>query len=284
MKNLSQISKALALISVLFTVNSFAAIETKHPVPGENDVLLNFGFASERAISPRMNILIWNLHKGSNNTFATDFVELAYQKNLIMAEEMFLNPAMRIVFSIFPQYYFSTATSFFMGKEQTRTGVATSSTVMPIEQSYIKTDTLEPIIDSPKVTLVTRFPIKNSKAILTVVNIHGINFVDATSYKKEITKIYEVIKKYPSPLIFAGDFNSWSDERNETLNDLRKKMNLSEAQFSPDNRLRFNKHPLDHFFFTKDIKVIDAKVEEFYQGSDHKPLELIVEYSPTKTN
>ncbi|RPJ73759.1 MAG: hypothetical protein EHM20_11705, partial [Alphaproteobacteria bacterium] len=133
-----------------------------------------------------------------------------------------------------------------------------------------------------KVTLVSRFPIKFSTNLLTVVNIHGINFVDSASYQRVINRIYDSIKNYPSPIIFAGDFNSWSDERNTILKNLCKKLKLRAANFFPDHRMTFNNHPLDHFFYSDDIRIIEAKAEEFYLGSDHKPLELIVEYSPVE--
>lgn len=230
-----------------------------------------------------MNILVWNLHKGEDDTFSTDFFELAFKKDLILGQEMLLSPLMKMVFGSYPHYLFSSATSFYVGKELTRTGVTTASPVSPTAVDFVRTKTLEPIVNSPKVTLVSRYPIRNTSKILTVVNIHGINFVDNSSYRSEINRIYEAIKNYPAPLIFAGDFNSWNEERNLVLADLQKKLKLRAANFFPDHRFRFNKHPLDHFFYTDDLRIIEAKVEDFYQGSDHKPLELTLEYSPMES-
>lgn len=281
MNSISQISKTLSLaIALFFSSAIYSTPGYSYPVPSERDVIKNLGFPSQKSLSNRMNILVWNLHKGEDETFATNFIELAYKKDLVIGQEMFLDPIMSSIFGTFPQYYFTTATSFFIGKELTRTGVATASPVYPTTIDYVRTQTLEPIINSPKVTLISRYPIKFSTKTLTVVNIHGINFVDNTSYRKEINLIYEAVKNYPTPLIFAGDFNTWNDERDAIIKELRHKLKLKEANFYPDHRITFNKHPLDHFFYTGDLKIIDAKVEDFYQGSDHKPLELIVEYLP----
>lgn len=284
MKITVPILKTIVFWSLFISSVSLSTPSHSYTVPSENDVLKNFGFPSQNALSRRMKILVWNLHKGQDDTFGTEFIELAYKKDLVLGQEMLLDSNMRLVFGSFPHYFYASATSFFIGDELYRTGLTTVSPVYPAAINYVRTVTLEPIVNSPKVTLVTRYPIKSSAKFLTVVNIHGINFVDSDSYRSELNRIYEAIKNYPSPLIFAGDFNSWNDERNKALEEICQKLGLKEASFSPDHRMRFNRHPLDHFYFSKDLKIIEAKVEDFYRGSDHKPLELIVEYStPTSS-
>lgn len=279
MKAFSFFSKGLITISVLSGL-VHATEDLGHPIPSEKDIILTFGNASATALTNRINMLVWNLHKGADESFSTDYASLSYQKDIIMAQEMYLTPLMKGVFASFPDQYFVSATSFLLGNPLTRTGVLNSSRVLPSSYDYVRTQTLEPIVNSPKVTLITRYPIRSTNAVLTTVNIHGINFVDAASYQKEINRIYDAIKDTKGPLVFAGDFNSWSDERDSILKVMRQKLNLNEAKFSPDERMTFNGHPLDHFFYTNDIKIISAKVEGFYQGSDHKPLEVIFEYSP----
>ncbi len=83
-------------------------------------------------------------------------------------------------------------------------------------------------------------------------------------------------------MVFAGDFNTWNKERMEILNEYMTKLNMAEATFSPDFRMTFNGYPLDHFLHTKDLYIKSAKVENFYLGSDHKPLQVEVEYSPLR--
>lgn len=280
----SKISKCLILLVLSTSTALYSKPAQSYQIPSDKDVIKSFGFPSQGSLAKRLSILVWNLHKGEDETFATDFIELAYKKDLVLGQEMFLSPGMRLVFGTFPHYHFTSATSFFVGKELTRTGVATASPVSPSKVDFVRTKTLEPIVNSPKMTLVSRYPLKEAGKFLTVVNIHGINFVDNASYRKEINLIYEAIKHYPSPLIFSGDFNSWNEERNQILKELRQKLNLKEASFYPDFRMRFNNHPLDHFFHTGDLKIIEAKAEDFYRGSDHKPLEVIVEYFPTENS
>jgi len=274
---------SLSLIIALSTSLTYGNTKENyvHPIPSDNEVLLSFGNRSQKVLPKRLSFLVWNLHKGTNQSFTKDFNQLARNKDFIIAQEMLLDDKMKNTFTSLPLNYYSTATSFFMGKDLFRTGVATGGKVAPIGLSFVRTKTLEPVINSPKITLITHYPIAFSEKILTVVNIHGINFVDGQAYREEMARLYEVLKNSPGPLIFTGDFNSWNDDRNIILKEVCDNLHLNEAHFFPDNRMRFNKHPLDHFFYSDDIKIIEAKVEDYYQGSDHKPLEIILEYSPS---
>lgn len=255
--------------------------EVIYPVPEDSDVIYTFGQASKNAL-PATNIkfLVWNVHKGMDKGFELEFISLAYGSHVIMNQEIFLDNNMRSTFSYMPHFYFTTATSFFSGKEKTRTGLANITKVDPVFTDFVRTQTQEPIANSPKVTLINSYPIVGTGQNLTVVNIHGINFVTNQSFKKELNRIFEKIKNIPPPLVFAGDFNTWNAERMRILDEYTKKLNLSEASFTPDHRMTFNDYPLDHFFHTRDLLVTRASVDEFYQGSDHKPLVVEVDYLP----
>ncbi|MBC7430294.1 MAG: endonuclease/exonuclease/phosphatase family protein [Bacteriovorax sp.] len=255
------------------------------PVPTDNDVIHTLGHSSRTQLpSSRIKFLVWNLHKGANDTFDIEYPALAFDRDIIMNQEIFLDSNMTTVWRFLPQFIFTTATSFFDGKEKIRTGVANISTVAPTSSDFLRTQTLEPIIHSPKVLLISSYPIRGTDKKLTVVNIHGINFVSSKSFELELNRIYAKIKDIPSPLVFAGDFNTWNDERLNLLVQFSKKMNLSEAKYLPDHRMTFNGRPLDHFLYSADIKIISARVDGIYTGSDHKPLQVEIEYSPTTNN
>lgn len=255
--------------------------EVIYPVPADEDVIYSFGKSTKSELPEKhLKFLVWNIHKGGDKTFSIEYLGLAFNRDIVMNQEIFLDKNMMDVFRYLPIFQFTTATSFFTGKEKTRTGVANISPVEPIHTDFVRSETLEPVVQSPKVALINSYPIKNSSKSLTVVNIHGINFVSNQSFKRELDRIYEKIKDIPSPLVFAGDFNTWNKGRMDILKDYAKKLNLSEATFSPDHRMSFNGYPLDHFLHTSDLKVTKARVDEFYQGSDHKPLQVEVDYSP----
>ncbi len=255
--------------------------EMVFPVPSDDDVIKTLGHPSKDQLPLRkFNFLVWNLHKGKEDTFKIEYMALSLNRDIIMNQEIFLDQNTNDVFRYMPHFFFTTATSFFSGKEKIRTGVANISTVKPDYTAYLKTETLEPVVNSPKVLLINSYPIQFTNKKLTVVNIHGINFVTNKSFKHELNRIYEKIKDIPAPLVFAGDFNTWNKERIALLSGYAKKLNLLEAKFFPDNRMSFNGYPLDHFLHTPDLKVTNARVDGFYMGSDHKPLQVEVEFSP----
>ena len=275
MKNLRP---KLLVLTLLFSVTSTAL--TAALIPDDNNVIVNLGTPTRSELpAKKIKFLIWNLHKGADAPFKKDYLELIKGKDIIVNQEIFLDDNMTDVFALLPDFLFTTATSFFSGKEVVRTGVANISKVPPVYATYIRTQTLEPFVGTPKVCLVTSYPIKNSVNKLTVVNIHGINFVSSQNFLFELHRIYSTIKNINGPLVFTGDFNTWNQERITLLSHYIKSMGLKEAQFFPDNRMTFNGYPLDHFFHTEDLKVTKAKVQAFYKGSDHKPLEVEVEYS-----
>ena len=254
-------------------------IREAFPIPTDADVITTLGKSTKTQLPPKkLKFLVWNLYKGAKDSFKHEYLSLAFNRDVVIKQEVVLDKNMKSVFSYFPFFETTNATSFFTGKEKDiRTGVSTTSAVAPGEVKFVRTTTLEPVVSSPKVTLITRYPIRFSTKQLTVINIHAINFVSNKNFKNELEKIYQAVKHFPSPLVWAGDLNTWNEERLDILADYANKLGMSFAQFYPDNRMTFNGNPLDHFMHTKDLKVTSAKVDGYYQGSDHKPLELEIE-------
>jgi endonuclease/exonuclease/phosphatase (EEP) superfamily protein YafD len=265
--------KFLLTISIILFANVNAAL-----IPSDSQVILNIGSATKQTLpNKKLQVLVWNLHKGADKTFEKDFKILARNKDLILTQEFYLNPKMEQIFSQLSDYMFATATSFFMSSEEVRTGVATASPVSAITTNFLRTINREPFLQSPKMALITQYPIENSTEYLTVINLHAINFVTAKTFNEEIEQIDQLAVKLKitrSPLLIAGDFNTWSKERIKILNNFKDKLQLDEATFFPDNRITFNSLPLDHVYYSKELELISAKSDSFYQGSDHKPLEL----------
>lgn len=276
----NKLKKIFFVISSLCFITvepSFATVS----IPSEEEVIFTFGNGVLPSLSPRrIKFLIWNLHKGMDKNFKLEYTKLALGRDIIMNQEIYLDESMASFFNYFPFFSFTTATSFFWGKDKIRTGVANISTVLPSSTAFLKTQTLEPVTQSPKMLLVTRYPLfslTGKRLQLTAVNIHGINFVTNKAFAHEMDRIYEHVKNYPPPLVFAGDFNTWNKERQLILDKIISKLNLKEARFFPDNRTSFNGNPLDHFYYSSDLKIRSAKSELFYQGSDHQPLLVDIE-------
>jgi endonuclease/exonuclease/phosphatase (EEP) superfamily protein YafD len=285
--SLNGFTRILGALSVLFALSTFSheglAREKAFSVPADEDVLYTIGQATHSQLpAEKFKFMVWNLFKGSEETFEKEFVAMAITRHIILAQEMLLDKKMLDTFRLLPHYKFTTATSFYSGKKKLRTGVANISPVKPLFTEYIRTKNLEPFLKTPKMALITTYPIAFSRKNLTVVNIHGINFVTTKKFGEEMERIYQVIKDIPHPLVFSGDFNTWNDDRLKILENYTKKLGLKEAEFYPDHRIRFNGNVLDHFLHSPDLKVTSAEVHDSYIGSDHRPLLVDVEYSPEK--
>lgn len=241
-------------------------------IPSPNNVLRTLGRASENILQRDLNIVVWNLYKGKNATFTKEFLKITEDADLIISQEMFLDYSMNKTLLSKDQYFYQTATSFFSGKNDVRTGLITGSKVAPLSAKYIRTINTEPFAKTPKLTMLTTYDVEGIDRPLMVANIHGINFVTHDVFSIEINRIFKVLKNHKGPMIFAGDFNTWSVERLKTLNRLASSIGLKPTVFFPDNRTTFNGNKLDQFYHTNDIHVTSAKAISEFQGSDHTPL------------
>ncbi len=247
-------------------------------LPKNFDSVWNFGYASRKSLpNHRIKILVWNIYKGSEPTFAREFPYLAIDKDIVITQEILFDQNMEDVLFFLPHFHGVMATSFLVGKEQHRTGVATLSPVKSVFNQAILTEMTEPVTSTSKATLITKYPIKNSSTPLTVVNIHGINFVTNQSFQYEIERLKKIIEQIDGPLIFSGDFNTWNQDRMNLLEKVVSELNLSSATFNPDFRKTWAGLPLDHFFFSHHFKLIKARSDKSFKGSDHQPLLIEVE-------
>lgn len=279
MKNLKLIT-LLSLLS-LASVHAFDIPYTElsqedstlYPLPTPHEIVKVFNPSSQRELPRDLNILIWNLYKGKNDTFQKEYERLSQNKHLILAQEMFLDFNMSTMIKASP-FKYVTATSFYVGDEGIRTGVFTASRANPTGIKYLRTIVKEPAVKTPKMSLYTTYEIEGSSKKLLVANVHGINFVTNKNFTIELNRIFNVIKLHDGPVIVAGDFNTWNVERLDQLNYLALKANYKSARFSPDQRTRFNEHVLDHFIFSSEIILREAKALTGAKGSDHTALEI----------
>jgi len=242
-------------------------------IPQLKDVLRPLGQAQNSTLNPdHINILIWNMFKGKKDSWKRDYANLTRKCDVLILQEMFLDDQMKKVFADHVGFEYTTATSFLFDKKQIATGVATASMSSSSFQTFLRSQDREPIVNTPKVILVTTYPIDGSEQELLVVNIHAINFVTDAAFARHIFSVIPKIKNHQGPLIFAGDFNTWSEDRLGFINKMVKMLNLSEVRFFPDSRMRTFGNPLDHVFY-RGLELKDAKVWGEVEGSDHKAME-----------
>ncbi|EQC45639.1 endonuclease/exonuclease/phosphatase family protein [Bacteriovorax sp. Seq25_V] len=266
------------LVGALATVCLFAnPVDAKllklHKIPSKSNVLKTYvtGNPSQEKLASPFNILVWNMYKGSNDSWESDFKALSTNANIIISQEMYLDNKMFNVFKTHGDFYYNMATSFFY-KGETRTGVATISDHQPSSVDYLRSHYREPFIRTPKIVMITTHPLENGEELL-VANIHAINFVSAKKLKHQIKEVLERIKNHSGPVIFAGDFNVWSKKKTKMLRELMADAKMTEVKYSKDedDRMRVLGKVLDYIFY-KNLNLVTSEVKGEIEGADHKPL------------
>jgi endonuclease/exonuclease/phosphatase (EEP) superfamily protein YafD len=262
------------LISCLFSQLALSGPD----IPKDKKVLTTIQGNASRHLNPdSINILVWNLLKGSREGWHKDFKSLTLNTDLTLLQEAFLAPFMRDIFEQdnFKQYVI--ATSFIYKKKKKRgilTGVATASAAKTLRKEFLRSSSRQFLVRTPKVTLITEYRLKGMKERLLVLNIHGINIVSAKKLEEQLKPAAEVVSKHTGPVIFAGDFNTWSKKKLRILNTLMNNLNMKAVEFdeSEDNqRKTVFKHYIDHIF-TRGMSFRSSRVWSEIETSDHKAI------------
>jgi len=247
------------------------------------------GFLNEQPIPDTFSVLSWNIEKGADAGWIADLAQIAAAEHVLLIQEAVLDPntgALPLSRDFTSWQYF--AAGYRQGS--TQTGVLTASPW--VASHHCALTAWEPWLGTPKATSVTRYAFYRGRATgesprvgtsgemlnpLMVVNVHAVNFaVGLEAYIEQFAAIGEVIMTHEGPLILAGDFNTWSEDRQDWLTGFMARHQLEAVTFSPDNRTMVFSRPIDHMY-TRGLAVIDASVVTV-DSSDHNPLLMTVRW------
>ncbi|QLE44560.1 endonuclease/exonuclease/phosphatase family protein [Nostoc sp. C052] len=229
--------------------------------------------------SKSIKILNWNIAKQNyNKNWVKDFVKIidTYQPNLIFLQEFSLKLEAD-EWGKWLKMNWSFAPNFVDIHHQTYSGIFTAATISPISKKVITTQHLEPIVRTPKISLITEYLLSEQSTTLLTINSHLINFVDLNKFKIQLQELELALSIHRGPLIFSGDFNTWSRKRAVILNQVTTKLGLTPVVFAPHHQDKIKRFlfspPLDHIFYRDiSVKKASAKVLDEICSSDHKPL------------
>jgi len=217
---------------------------------------------------PYLSVMVWNIFKQQRANWLSVLQSYAADSQLMLLQEAQTTPEL-----------VDFATSHYLVADQVpairlpnrslrSSGVMTLATTYPIYCSPLRKP--EPFLRLPKSALITVYRLADER-LLMVVNIHSINFsLGVDIYHQQLKAIGEHFLGHDGPIIFAGDFNTWSRKRLYLLYRFARTMRLQEVKFANDHRIRAFGLPLDFIFYRglhlKDAIVIDTL------ASDHNPL------------
>ena len=208
----------------------------------------------------RFHLITWNVHKGQDTGWQEDLERLSKQADFVLLQEATQHQNL----STFSTALFVSSFSF----NELLSGVKTFTQTQP--EWYCGGGVAEPIIQIPKVASVMNLPLEKGNSLLPI-NVHLINFEwGISAYQAQLEQLFYFVENHQGPIIMAGDFNAWNEERLNLVNNLIKKYGLDSVALSQDERVRFLGYPLD-YIFTRGVKVVSA-TSEVVTSSDHNPL------------
>ncbi|MBE9567434.1 MAG: endonuclease/exonuclease/phosphatase family protein, partial [Proteobacteria bacterium] len=102
---------------------------------------------------------------------------------------------------------------------------------------------------------------------------HGINFtLGMDSYQQQLDDLYAAVKDHRGPMIVAGDFNSWSDERMQAVKLLMRRLSMHALSYPVNNKTHVFGHAIDHVFY-RQLEPLEKKVWQV-TSSDHNPISV----------
>ncbi len=219
-------------------------------------------------VSNGLSILVWNIYKQNKVNWQEALEELSKDRQLILLQEASMTDELRSYISS-SEWRVNQVNAF--EAFNTQAGVLNLASVLPIKACAYTHE--EPWLQLPKSALWTLYQLSDGQK-LAVVNIHSVNFTFGTEdYFEQLDVLTNQLLVHKGPIIFAGDFNSWSEARFTVLKGALKKVGLQEVTFEPDNRTQFvTGLPLDHVFYRGlEVKKTKAPISD---ASDHNPLQV----------
>ena len=238
-----------------------------------------FGIASEQQVPSagldpaRISVLSWNIQKSSNPGWQQELQTLASPSDLVLLQEARLQAE---VLSLLDKQAFATFAPGYATSTQD-TGVMTLSTIGASAHCALQHQ--EPWLRSPKATSVSYYRIDQNSTNLMVVNLHGVNFTLSTGdLMTQLEDIARLIDHHHGPVVYGGDFNTWSDARKEALNLSITGLELQSVAFTDDQRTRVLGNSLDHLLI-RGLRVLESQTYPV-SSSDHNPISVTLALEP----
>ncbi len=230
-----------------------------------------------------LRILNWNIAKNNHQPdWLNDTHQILAQVNpdLIFFQEVHLDcrqmpslPFVEMNWHFAPNFMTSSSQYF---------GILTAAKAQHCSRRALLTQHYEPIVQTPKVSLLTEYFLAGVTQTLLAVNIHAINFVSASKFKAQLHQLEAALHDHVGPLLLSGDFNTWSRYRLSLLSAMAQRLDLIHLQFEPDHRQQlkhFWVHPLDHIFY-RGLAARQTEVWGHVASSDHAPMMAEFELQP----
>lgn len=221
------------------------------------------------SLGPRLVVASWNAQKTTGQRWEDEVHELIERSDILLLQEAAIVSAQQ---EVLPHPYVAVAEAFYSWRGPT--GLLSASHVEP--QASCTFLEREPVLRSRKASNLMLFPLQDRLEKLLVINIHSVNFsFGLRTYTRQMEQLEQVMASHAGPIIFGGDLNTWNQRRIDLVDELARRLQLQEVDFSYDNRARFMGRPLDRIYY-RGLQLLEARTIAS-ASSDHDPLIAVME-------
>lgn len=222
---------------------------------------------SQKALNKEgFTLTSWNIYKQNNDGWRKDLNALSKKSDLMLLQEAYLTQELTQLLGITQEEWEMISAFRYQG---IHAGVMTASDIPSIASCAQRI--IEPLAQLPKSSLISFFPIQGRSETLLVANIHAINFTPGLErFTSQLEEIKSVMSKHTGPMVFAGDFNTWSQSRMDVLNELTSELGMEKVEFADSEPVKMFGSHLDHIFFSG--MTLDDATAVAVDSSDHYPL------------
>ena len=234
-----------------------------------------FGEPASSLPADALDVVVFNVAKGRGRHFGATLAELLPDAELVLLQEVVLPEMVEPLRAAGHSWLVARTFSFTGRADEPTTGVATGSTAKALSWRTAITHAGEPLLGTPKATVLSAYALRGRDDALLVVNLHGINFRPAPFLQRQLDALAPAIAGHRGPVILAGDFNTHHRRRAQMLARFTESLDLR-AVFTDeprDDRRRHLGWPLDHVF-VRGLVVERAEVVPAPHASDHRPLRV----------
>ncbi len=235
-----------------------------------NDPIWETGHAESEALNPdHVRVSVWNICKGAGGMlFEHDYRILSYLSDLMLLQEALLSRRSLRMFC--EQGFEAVHGASYMRRDSLRDGVLTASRVVShAEKARIICKYPEPILNTPKAALVSFYPLLGRNDKLMVVNIHATLIRRVKRAAEELESLMQQLPAHSGPMIFAGDFNTFTANYLDTISEVLSAYGLKRVAIDNDPRSPFGS--LDQIF-VRGLRIKQVVVDTTIASSDHFPI------------
>jgi endonuclease/exonuclease/phosphatase (EEP) superfamily protein YafD len=219
------------------------------------------------ALDPRsIRLVSWNIHKQGDPGWQRDLARFVDASDVVLLQEVVLDDELRRIVEAAGDSWVMASSFLYEGRD---IGVLTAARAAPLASCTERIG--EPLIVVPKSAVVNWYRLDGLDQPLAIVNLHAINFaLTLGSYTAQLDALAAALAEHRGPVIFAGDFNTWTDARRDAMVATAKKLGLAETHWSDDKRSLFFGKQLDHIL-VRGLEVVDVAAIPV-RSSDHNPM------------